>query len=193
MRLFVSLLSIGLIWLVVQGTGFKFPSFGGGGSDSSASAPEKLPGVSIEGALPCKQNGSSRINLNTEDRLKACASAKTYAKQLLIQKHGKAEGEQQFGCQDKLWHEESKWSPWAINHDSGAYGLAQILPSSHGTPVEMGDWKGQVKWGMDYIWGRYKTSCNAWAFWQCTSSCQRYPGGPVGKLGGPGDPRTTWY
>jgi hypothetical protein len=181
---------VGIIALVVFLVG------GMGGSDDggkSNNADGKLPSVSIEGAMPCVQSNSERINLNTPARLEACKSAKLYTKQLLVQKHGKPEGEKQFGCQDKLWDHESKWSPWAINTDSGAYGLAQILPSSHGSPVEMGDWKGQVKWGMDYVWGRYQTSCNAWEFWQCTSNCSRYPGGPVGKLGGPGDPRTTWY
>ncbi len=168
-------------------------NFGEGTSQEQAGG--ALPSVSIEGAKPCVQNNSPRINLNTPERLEACKSAKLYTKQLLVQKHGEAEGEKQFECQDNLWDHESKWSAWAINTDpnSGAYGLAQILPGSHGTPVKVGDWKGQVVWGMDYVWGRYKTSCNAWEFWQCTSNCPRYPGGPVGKLGGPGDPRTTWY
>ena len=182
---------IGIIAFVIFLVGGMGGS-GGGGKDNNADN-GKLPSVSIEGAMPCVQNNSERINLNTPARLEACKSAKIYTKQLLVQKHGKAEGEKQFGCHDKLWDHESDWSAWAINPGSGAYGLAQILPSSHGTPVKMGDWKGQVKWGMDYIWGRYKTSCNAWEFWQCTSNCPRYPGGPVGKLGGPGDPTTTWY
>lgn len=166
----------------------------GGGEKPATGGDEGLPSVSIAGAIECAINNSSRINLNTKERVKACTSAKVYTKQLLVKKHGSAEGEKQFDCQDKLWDHESDWSAWAKNPSSDAYGIAQILPDSHGTPVGMGDWKGQVDWGMKYVWGRYQTSCNAWKFWQCTSSCERYPGGPVNKLGRtPGDPQTTWY
>lgn len=180
---------VGFIALLV----FVFGGMSGGGSGGDRPDNGTLPNVSVAGAIECKINNSGIINLNTEERVKACASAKVYAKQLLVKKHGASEGEKQFGCQDKLWDHESDWSAWAKNPTSDAYGIAQILPDSHGTPVGMGDWKGQVDWGMKYIWDRYKTSCNAWEFWQCTSSCARYPGGPVNKLGGRGDPQTTWY
>lgn len=177
---------IALLVLVVGG-------LGGSGGASGSKPDGRLPAVSIAGAHPCEANNSPRINLNTPGRIQACVKAKTYAKQVLVKKYGAGEGAKQFGCQDKLWDHESKWSAWAINPDSDAYGIAQILPGSHGTPVAMGDWKGQVGWGLDYEWGRYKTPCNAWEFWQCTSNCPRYPGGPVNKLGGRGDPMTTWY
>jgi len=169
---------------------FAFGGVGGGGDSGSSKADDgKLPNVSINGAIACAINNSPRINLTTDDRVASCTKAKTYAKQVLTKKQQGGD----FGCLDKLWDHESDWSPWALNPDSGAYGIAQILPGSHGKPVDMGDWKGQVDWGLDYIWGRYKTACNAWEFWQCTSNCSRYPGGPVGKLGGRGDPQTTWY
>lgn len=165
----------------------------GSSNDGGGNTTTSLPKVSIKGAKPCEFSDSKRINLNTQARLKACASAKEYAKARLVQKHGARKGASEFACLDKLWTNESRWSAWAINTGSGAYGIAQILPDSHGTPVKTGDWKGQVDWGLSYIFGRYKTVCNAWAFWQCTSQCPRYPGSPLYKTGARGDPKRTWY
>lgn len=76
-------------------------------------------------------------------------------------------GLDQMPCLDKLWTKESGWSTTATNKSSGAYGIPQALPGS-----KMGkygaDWQTnpetQVKWGLDYIKGRYGTPCGAWSF-----------------------------
>ncbi len=73
---------------------------------------------------------------------------------------------QQMSCLDKLWMKESRWNPRAENHSSGAYGIAQALPgkkmASYGS-----DWRTnpvtQIKWGLNYIKGRYQTPCGAWS------------------------------
>ncbi len=73
---------------------------------------------------------------------------------------------QQMSCLDKLWMKESRWNPRAENSSSGAYGIAQALPgkkmASYGS-----DWKTnpvtQIKWGLNYIKGRYQTPCGAWS------------------------------
>lgn len=75
----------------------------------------------------------------------------------------------QMPCLDKLWTRESGWNERASNPSTGAYGIPQALPgskmSSHGD-----DWRTnpatQIKWGLDYIKGRYNTPCGAWTFFQ---------------------------
>ena len=74
-------------------------------------------------------------------------------------------------CLEKLWDKESHWTTTARNKSSGAYGIAQALP-----PSKMGsvgsDWswnpETQIKWGLSYIKGRYKTPCAAWSHSQST-------------------------
>jgi hypothetical protein len=72
----------------------------------------------------------------------------------------------QFPCLDKLFKKESGWNYRAANHSSGAYGIPQALPGSK--MAKFGDdWKTnpatQIKWGLDYIEGRYDTPCGAWS------------------------------
>jgi hypothetical protein len=77
----------------------------------------------------------------------------------------------EWGCLEKLWDRESGWNERAQNRYSGAYGIAQALPgakmSSKGS-----DWQTnpatQIGWGLDYIGGRYKSPCGAWAHSQST-------------------------
>jgi hypothetical protein len=77
-------------------------------------------------------------------------------------------GAAQFSCLDALWQHESDWDTSAENPSSGAYGIAQALPAERMASVGH-DWKSnpltQVKWGLEYIAGRYGTACNAWSFW----------------------------
>lgn len=61
----------------------------------------------------------------------------------------------------KLWNQESGWNANAVNPSSGAYGIPQAL--GHGHPYNLGDWKSQVDWGIQYIASRYRTASSAWA------------------------------
>lgn len=74
----------------------------------------------------------------------------------------------QFNCLDELWgQKESGW-----NHFAGglnrAYGIPQALPawkmSTSGDDWETNP-RTQVQWGMNYIWARYDTPCNALRIW----------------------------
>ncbi|MET7425309.1 lytic transglycosylase domain-containing protein [Dactylosporangium sp. NPDC005555] len=69
-------------------------------------------------------------------------------------------------CLEKLWDKESHWTTKAENKSSGAYGIAQALPPSKMSSVGS-DWswnpETQIKWGLGYIKGRYKTPCAAWS------------------------------
>jgi hypothetical protein len=72
----------------------------------------------------------------------------------------------QFPCLNKLWDKESGWNHKARNSSSGAYGIAQALPPTKMSSVA-DDWQTnpatQIKWGLGYIKGRYKTPCGAWS------------------------------
>jgi hypothetical protein len=78
-------------------------------------------------------------------------------------------GIDQFPCLEKLWDHESGWNHKAENKGSGAYGIPQALPGS-----KMGssgpDWRNnpatQIKWGLGYVRGRYKSPCGAWSHFQ---------------------------
>ena len=64
---------------------------------------------------------------------------------------------------------ESSINPNSVNKSSGACGLFQAHPCSKAIkeyPDYMTNYKSQVKWGLNYIKGRYKTPSNAWKFWQ---------------------------
>jgi hypothetical protein len=72
----------------------------------------------------------------------------------------------QFPCLNKLWNKESGWNAHAANKGSGAYGIPQALPG-HKMSSAGADWQTnpatQIKWGLGYIKGRYKTPCGAWS------------------------------
>ncbi len=72
----------------------------------------------------------------------------------------------QFPCLNKLWNKESGWNAHAANKGSGAYGIPQALPG-HKMSSAGSDWETnpatQIKWGLGYIKGRYKSPCNAWS------------------------------
>ncbi|WP_067182624.1 lytic transglycosylase domain-containing protein [Microtetraspora niveoalba] len=74
-------------------------------------------------------------------------------------------GDSEWGCLERLWDKESHWNERAMNRYSGAYGIPQSLPGSKMASAG-GDWQTnpatQIKWGLGYIAGRYKTPCGAW-------------------------------
>jgi hypothetical protein len=77
----------------------------------------------------------------------------------------------QFPCLDKLWARESGWNYKASNRSSGAFGIPQALPGKKMAAFGS-DWETnpatQIKWGLNYIEGRYDTPCGAWSHSQDT-------------------------
>jgi peptidoglycan DL-endopeptidase CwlO len=69
---------------------------------------------------------------------------------------------------DKLWTHESNWNNTAMNPSSGAYGIAQALPSSKYPKAAQPPPNGvsyapdQIAWGLAYIKGRYGDPIGAW-------------------------------
>ena len=76
---------------------------------------------------------------------------------------------QEYACLHSLWQKESNWRSTALNKSSGAFGIAQFLPSTWGNykyPYKPKDPQVQIDAGLRYIYKRYETPCNAWAFWK---------------------------
>ncbi|MEU7673289.1 lytic transglycosylase domain-containing protein [Micromonospora taraxaci] len=75
----------------------------------------------------------------------------------------------EFPCLEKLWNKESGWNHKARNSSSGAYGIPQAYPGNKMSAFGA-DWQTspatQIKWGLSYIKGRYKTPCGAWTYFQ---------------------------
>ena len=67
-----------------------------------------------------------------------------------------------------LWNKESGWQWNATNPSSGAYGIPQALPASKLASAG-DDWKDnaatQIRWGLNYIAGRYGSPSAAKTFW----------------------------
>jgi hypothetical protein len=84
--------------------------------------------------------------------------------QQMLGKYGWSQS--QFSCLQPLWFHESGWNASAENPSSGAYGIPQALPGSQMASAGA-DWRTnaatQIRWGLDYIQGRYGSPCGAWA------------------------------
>jgi hypothetical protein len=70
----------------------------------------------------------------------------------------------QWSCLNKLWTKESNWRPNAYTKikvmGKNAGGIPQILGLDPKTPAPR-----QIERGLDYIYNRYHTPCEAWKFW----------------------------
>ena len=83
-------------------------------------------------------------------RTHSAGVAQAYARSLLSQ-YGWSSS--QMSSLVPLWNQESGWNAYAVNASSGAYGIPQSL--GHGHPYNLGDYKNQIIWGLNYIRGRY--------------------------------------
>ncbi|HEY2551061.1 MAG TPA: lytic transglycosylase domain-containing protein [Streptosporangiaceae bacterium] len=82
---------------------------------------------------------------------------------ILLRRHGFKRW--QFRPLNRLWTRESSWSPRASNPYSGAYGIPQAVPGSKMASAG-GHWRTnawtQIRWGLRYIRGRYRSPRRAW-------------------------------
>ncbi|MFG2721847.1 transglycosylase SLT domain-containing protein [Streptomyces sp. NPDC048416] len=77
----------------------------------------------------------------------------------------------QFQCFSNIVNKESSWNYTATN--GSAFGLVQALPGSKMSSAGS-DWRTnpatQIKWGLNYMNGRYGSPCGAWTYWQSHQS-----------------------
>lgn len=104
-------------------------------------------GAQVAGALSGALGGHMG---DSGARTHSAAVAQAYARSLLSQ-YGWSQS--QMSSLIPLWNQESGWSAYAVNQSSGAYGIPQSL--GHGHPYNLGDYKNQIIWGLNYIRGRY--------------------------------------
>lgn len=73
--------------------------------------------------------------------------------------------DEQWSCLGRLWGKESAWNPDAFNSikvmGKNAGGIPQLLGLDPNTPAPR-----QIERGLDYIYYRYTTPCNAWSHWK---------------------------
>jgi resuscitation-promoting factor RpfB len=92
----------------------------------------------------------------------------------------------QWTCLERLWTGESGWNHKALNENTGnsqfdagmvgkygdAFGIPQSLPPNKMASAGR-DWRTnpatQIRWGIDYIDGRYGTPCSALRKWKSRS------------------------
>lgn len=71
----------------------------------------------------------------------------------------------QVSCLNMLWGKESAWNPSAFNTTKvmgkHAGGIPQLLGLDPDTPAPQ-----QIDRGLDYIYYRYTTPCEAWSHWK---------------------------
>lgn len=71
----------------------------------------------------------------------------------------------QVSCLNRLWGKESAWNPSAFNTTKvmgkHAGGIPQLLGLDPDTPAPQ-----QIDRGLDYIYFRYNTPCEAWSYWK---------------------------
>lgn len=73
--------------------------------------------------------------------------------------------DEQWSCLNSLWSKESAWNPKAYNKirvmGKNAGGIPQLLGLDPDTPAPR-----QIERGLDYIYYRYGTPCDAWVFFK---------------------------
>ncbi len=91
----------------------------------------------------------------------------------------------------ELWNRESGWDNNARNPSSGAYGIPQALPATKmPRAAQRGNAASQIRWGLNYIKGRYGTPRRALAWHNSHNWYQR--GGLVKAQRGGRIPRFQW-
>ena len=73
----------------------------------------------------------------------------------------------ELACLDRLWQEESGWD-YRVVGPTDDYGIPQAHAPAH-PETRSASWRSsparQIRWGLDYIEGRYGSPCSAWAEW----------------------------
>lgn len=107
---------------------------------------------------------NSKTATNTTDKVVkstwSVVDSKAYARDKLSEWK-----DTQVSCLNSLWGKESAWNPSAFNTTrvmgKHAGGIPQLLGLDPDTPATQ-----QIERGLDYIYYRYGTPCDAWSHWK---------------------------
>lgn len=107
---------------------------------------------------------NSKPTTNTTDKVVKVAWSKADSKAYARDKLSEWRDEQ-WSCLTQLWGKESAWNPDAYNSvrvmGKHAGGIPQLLGLDPDTPAPR-----QIERGLDYIYYRYGTPCEAWYHWK---------------------------
>lgn len=107
---------------------------------------------------------NSKPTTNTTDKVVKVAWSKADSKAYARDKLSEWRDEQ-WSCLSKLWGKESAWNSNAFNPvrvmGKHAGGIPQLLGLDPDTPAPR-----QIERGLDYIYYRYGTPCDAWYHWK---------------------------
>jgi hypothetical protein len=140
-------------------------------------APSTPPGSAPPGSAPTGSVSTGSVSTGSVSTSSVPLwSTDTYRQayaDIQLAAHGWSQGQaRQFGCLDRIWTRESNWNELA-GSPASAYGIPQASPGAKMTAAGP-DWqtspRTQIRWGEDYIEGRYGTPCQAWAYWQVHKS-----------------------
>lgn len=129
------------------------PASGGSGSAAAGSGASVGSGASGGGSAVASTAGNRALG-----------------QQLMLERGFAAE---EWSCLEALWTRESNWNHLAANPTSSARGIPQAMMSAHfgaswrdpsnaAAQQYLSDPATQIRWGLDYIAGRYTTPCAAW-------------------------------
>ncbi len=133
---------------------------------SEAARKDKVPSPSLKKGPTPEPSEPAGPATEGEGPPVSPGTAQAVAKGMLPKYGWKAK--EQFGCLYELWNRESGWRTTAGRVD-GPYGIPQANPGSKMAgegPKWRTDAATQIRWGLNYIKGRYSSPCGAWSHFQ---------------------------
>lgn len=151
-----------------QGITYWHPADGSGSTVSVSHGDDTDQGA-IAAAWTCGADQSDVMVDYKGDGVHATpAEAQSIARKMISGAYKAWDNDTEWQALVWVWDHESGWRWDADNPTSDAYGIPQALPGSKMASAGA-DWKDnattQIKWGLDYIKGRYGSPSKAKQFW----------------------------
>ena len=164
-------INVGAVYILPNGS---VSTNGSAGTDSTSSGSESSDSSSssdpVEAAWTCSSSDSGStdvvVDYDGDGTHATPEQARAIARKMIASYKDWGDGD--YDALVWLWNKESGWQWNATNPSSGAYGIPQALPASKLASAG-DDWKDnaatQIKWGLNYIAGRYGSPSAAKTFW----------------------------
>lgn len=154
---------------------------------SKLTGPNSVSGATAQTVLGVIRKGMDSVFHKTDANANAATGGPASATAQQAQNYARTQlGRYGWGAAEmnpliSLWNKESGWNRFAMNPESGAYGIPQSLPGSKmgaaaNPPTSSAS--AQINWGLPYIKGRYGSPSGAWGHEQAFNWYAE--GGPVG-------------